>query len=84
MASHAAAAQDGGAVTQLTHFVEFVADVENAAALFGELAQRLKQLAHSLRREHRGWLIHDQKLGVLQQATNDFHPLTLTHRQGVH
>ncbi len=57
-----AAAQHRGGVAQRADLVQLVADVEDAAALGGEPAQRLEQLQHRLRRQHRGRLVHDQQL----------------------
>ncbi len=84
MAGNPAVAQHRSDVAKLLDFIQLVADVENAATLSGELAQRIEQLAHRLRCQHRGRLIHDQQFRVLQQATDDFDALALAHRQRVH
>ena len=83
-AGHLAAAQHRRRVAELLDLVELVADVEDAAALRGELAQRLEELAHRLRRQHRRRLVHDQELRVLQQAADDLDALALADRQRVH
>ena len=76
--------QHGGAVTQRLDFVEFVADVENAATFGGQLTQGDEEFFDRLRREYRGWLIHDKQLWILQQAAHDFDALALAHRQIMH
>ena len=83
-ADDAAAAQHRRPVAQRADLVELVADVEDAAALGGERAQRLEQLLDGLRRQHRRRLVHDQQLRVLQQAADDLDALALAHRQRVH
>ena len=62
---------------------QLVADVEDRAALGGELAQRLEQPLDLLRRQHRGRLVHDQQLRVLQQAAHDLDALALADRERV-
>ena len=83
-ADHLAAAQDRGAVAQRPDLVQLVADVEDRAALGRQPAQRLEQLLDLLRRQHRGRLVHDQQLRVLQQAAHDLDALALADRQRVH
>ena len=79
-----AGAQHRRRVAELLDLVQLVADVEDAAALRRQLAQRLEQLAHGLRRQHRRRLVHDQELRVLQQAADDLDALALADRQRVH
>ena len=83
LAGDLAAAQHGGGVAELADLVELVADVEDGAAVVGEPAQGLEELAHRLRGEHRGRLVHDQQARILQQAADDLDALALAHRQGV-
>ncbi|OPZ04735.1 MAG: hypothetical protein BWZ09_01587 [Alphaproteobacteria bacterium ADurb.BinA305] len=83
LAGDLAAAQHGGGVAERADLVELVADVEDRAAFVGEPAQGLEELAHRLRREHRGGLVHDQQARVLEQAADDLDALALAHRQGV-
>ena len=64
--------------------MQLVADVEDAAALAGQLFQHHKQLLYRLRGEHRGGLVEDEQLRIGQQGANDLHPLHLAHTQGVH
>ena len=68
-------------VAELLHLVQLVADVEDAAPLGGQLAQRLEQLDDGLRRQHRGRLVEDQQLGLLQQAAHDLDALALADRK---
>ena len=79
-----AAAQHGAGIAQLTDLVQFVRNIQNTAALRGQLFEHHKQLLHRLRGQHRGGLVQNQQLRVGQQGTDDFHPLHLTHAQGVH
>ena len=83
-AGDAPAAQHGRLLAERADLVELVADVEDAAALVGELAQRLEELLHGLRREHRGGLVHDEEPRALQQAAHDLHALALAHAHRVH
>ena len=69
---------------QTANFVQFVADVQNAASLRHQLVQNLKQLLYRLGGQHRSRLIQNEQLGVGQQSPNDLHPLHLTHTQGMH
>ena len=71
-------------VAQRPDLLELVADVEDRAALGRELAQRREQPLDLLRRQHRGRLVHDQQLRVLQQAADDLDPLPLADRERVH
>ena len=48
------------------------------------MPQGAEQDFHLLRRQHRGRLVHDQKLGVLQQAADDLDPLAFTRRKVAH
>jgi len=70
------------AVSQ-SDFVELVADIEDAAAFGGQPPERLEQDQDRLRRQHRRGLVHDQKLGLLKQATHDLDALPLAHRHAV-
>ena len=47
-------------------------------------AQGLEQPLDLLRRQHRGRLVHDQQLRLLQQAAHDLDALPLADRQVVH
>ena len=63
--------------------LELVADVEDRAALCRELAESGEQAFDLLRGQDGGRLVHDQELGVLKQAADDFDALTLADGQGV-
>ena len=80
---HPAAAQHRTAVAQGANLVQFVADVKNAATLGGELAQRLKELLHRLRGQHRGGFVQDQELRPRHQCPHDLHPLAFANRQAI-
>ena len=64
--------------------MQFVADIDNAAALAGQLAQHNKEFFHCLRCEHRGGFVKNEQTRVGQKRANDLHALHLAHRQGVH
>ena len=80
-ADHLAAAQDGGAVAQRADLLQLVGDVEDRAALRHQPAQGGEQHLDLLRRQHRGRLVHDEQLRLLQQAAHDLHALALADRQ---
>ena len=44
----------------------------------------MNSFCHLLRRQHRGRLVHDQQLRLLQQAAHDLDALALADRQVVH
>jgi hypothetical protein len=71
-------------VAERLDLLQLVADVEDRAALLGQPAQGGEELRHLLRRQHRGGLIHDQQLGILQQAADDLDTLALAHREIMH
>ncbi len=77
----AAEAQDRRAVAERADLVELVRDIEDRHAFGFELPQRSEQLIHLLRREHRGRFVHDEELGVLQQAAHDLDALADAHGQ---
>ncbi len=81
---HPPLAQDGRALAQRLDLLELVADVQDRAAFGGELAQGREQPLHLLRGQHRGRLVHDQELRVLQQAAHDFDALALADGERVH
>jgi hypothetical protein len=80
---HLARAQDGGAITEHLDLLQFVADVENGAALGGQPPEHGKEPLDRLRGQNRGGFIQNKELGVLEQTPQNLHPLTLSHRQVV-
>ena len=80
---HPAGSEDRGAVAERLYLGQFVTDVEDRTALGRDLAQGLEQALDLLGGEYRGRLVHDQKLGVLQQTAGDFDALALADRQAV-
>ena len=84
MGDDAAEPHDRRGVAERADLLELVADVEDRAAFGGEPAQRLEQLLGFLRRQHRGRLVHDQQLRLLQQAAHDLDALALADREIVH
>ena len=81
---HPTLAQDGRALAQRLDLLKLVADVQDRATLGGELTQGREQPLHLLRGQHRGRLVHDQELRVLQQAAHDFDALALADGERVH
>ncbi len=71
-------------VAERLDLLQLVADVEDRAALLGQPAQGGEELRHLLRRQHRGRLVHDQQLGILQQAADDLDALALADREIMH
>ncbi len=72
-----AAAQDRGAPAQAPHLLELVRDVEDRAALARAAARASEQALRLLRRQHRGRLVEDEQLRILQQAAHDLDALAL-------
>ena len=63
------------------HFFQPMADVEHRAALARQPLQGDEQMIGLVRGEHRGRLVHDQKLRRLQQAANDLDALAFADRK---
>ena len=82
--NNAARAQDRRTRAKRSDFLQFMADIKDGAAFFGEAAQSFKQGLRLLRRQHRGRLVHDDQLGSLQQAAQDFDALALRHGEIEH
>src|SRR3546814_19210713 len=78
---HAPAAQDGGAVAERAALLQRVRDVEDGDALGGKLAQRLAQPVDLLARPHRGRLVPEWELRVLQQGAHYSDALCLADRE---
>ena len=68
-------------VADALHLLQPVADVEDRAALAGQALQRHEQMVRLLRRQHRGRLVHDDQLRLLQQAAHDLDALALADRE---
>ena len=68
-------------VAERAHLVELVADVEDRAALGGELAQGREQPLHHLRRQHGRRLVENQQLRARQQRPHDLDALALADGQ---
>ena len=83
-AGNLAPAQHRAGIAQLANFMQLVTDIQNAAALAGQLFQHHKQLFHGLRGEHRRRFVQDEDFRAGEQGANDFHPLHLPHAQGMH
>ena len=63
------------------HLFEPVPDVEDGAPSRAQPLQRDEQVVGLLRRQHRGRLVHDDELRLLQQAAHDLDALALADRQ---
>jgi hypothetical protein len=84
LAGDPARAHHGAVVAEGADLVELVADIEDRAALAGELAQRDEERLDRLRRQHRRRLVEDQQFRVGHQRANDLDPLALADRKRVH
>jgi len=84
LAGHPAGPQHRAMAAQGADLVQLVADVEDGAALGGQLAQGGKELLNGTRGQHRGRLIQDEKLRLGEQRPQDLHPLPLAHRERMH
>ena len=62
-------------------FFQLVRDIQDRGSLACQPVERLEQDFHLLRGQHRGWLVHDQQFGFLQQAADDLDPLAFADRQ---
>ena len=74
-------AQDGGRLAEPLHLFETMGNIEDGTAFLGQALEDQEELIGFLRREHRGRLVHDQQLRLLQQAADDLDALTLADRQ---
>ena len=83
-ARHLAVAQNGGAVADALHLFQPVADIENRAALGLQLVQRFEQPVGFLRRQHRGRLVENDQLRILQQCADDLDTLAFADGQVGH
>ena len=79
-----ASAQNGGGVAQPLHLIQFVADVEDGAALAFEPVEHDEQLIGFLRRQYRGRLVEDQELWILHQHAHDLDALAFADREPPH
>ena len=79
-----ALAQHGRPVAQAQHFLQAMGDVKHRASVTRQPLQCGEQDFRFLRRQHRGRLVEDEKLGVLQQAAHDLDALALADRELVH
>ena len=79
-----AAAQNRRGVAQPFHFIEFVRDVEQAAAFASQPFEHDEKLVGFLRRQHRGRLVEDQQFRILHQRAHDLDALALADRQPPH
>jgi hypothetical protein len=78
-----AAPEHRGRMAERADLVQLVADVEDGAVLLGQAPQGLEQPLDLERGQDRRGLVHNQQLGVLQQAANDLDALALTDRKAV-
>src|SRR5829696_4308837 len=77
-----AVAQHGRGPAQAAHLLELVRDVEDRAAFAGKPLERLEEPLGLLRGQHRGRLVEDDELRILEQAADDLDPLPLAGRKG--
>jgi hypothetical protein len=76
-----AGAQHRHAVGHRHHFVELVADEDDAHAIGDEVAQRGEQRLGLLRRQHRGRLVEDEDARPAVQRLENLDPLLFADRQ---
>ncbi len=80
----AAETHDRRPLAERRDLLELVTDVEDRAALGREAAQSDEQVLDLLRGQHRGWLVHDEELRILEETAYDLDALTLANREIVH
>ena len=73
--------EDCCAIADALHFFQTVADVKDGAALCLQLEKRLEELVCFLRGQHRGGLVENDKLRVLQECADDLDTLALSYGQ---
>ena len=75
-------------VRESKNFPEFVGDEDDCDSVVREATHHLEKLVCFLRRENRGWLIHDQDFCFSIQSLQDLYPLLGAHGEvfdfGVH
>ena len=76
-----AAANNGDAVADLFHFVQFMGNENNGIAIIFQIFQFFKQFCGFLRSQNCGGLIQDQDLGTAEQRLQDLHLLLLADGQ---
>src|SRR6267143_4773576 len=75
LAGVAASPEHRDAVADRHHLAQFVGDQDERLALFAERPHDREQLVHLLRREHRGRLVEDEKLGTVVEDFQDLDAL---------
>mmetsp|Transcript_27482 Transcript_27482/g.50762 ORF Transcript_27482/g.50762 Transcript_27482/m.50762 type:complete len:370 (-) Transcript_27482:67-1176(-) len=81
-ANELAVLHDRGAVTQLHHIVDVVADQEDTDAFGLQLRDQFRHHLRLVRTQRRSGFIHDQDTCVEIDGARDGHRLALTARQG--
>ena len=76
--------QNGGVIAKGANFFQLMRDIKDRYAGSGKLAQGFEQNFNLLRGQDGSGLVHDQKLGVLEQTADNLDPLTLARRQIAH
>ena len=84
MADDLSVAEHGGGVAEAFDLVEPVGNVEDRLALGLQAFEGLEHLVGFLRRQHRGGLVENDQIGLLQQAADDLDALAFTHREIAH
>ena len=75
-------AQDGDAVGERENFLEAVGNINDANAVFAEVADDGEEEELLLLSEGRGGLVHDHDAGTGTECAGDFHELLLGHGEG--
>ena len=81
---HPTRAQHRGGFAERADFLQFVADIEDGAALGRQAPQRFEQRADLVRGEHGGGFVHHQQARFGEQAADDFDALAFADRERVH
>jgi len=79
-----AVTQHGYLIRDLEQLVHLVGDVENALPLRPQLADDREQVLRVLLGERRGWLVHDEQLGLVREGLCDLDHLAARDREGAH
>ncbi len=77
-------AEDRHLVGDLEQLVHFVGDVDDARALGLERADDPEQVLDLAFRQRRGWLIHDQDVGIVRDGLGDLDHLPVGDREVAH
>ena len=78
---HTPGAHDNGAITTIVEIVKFVADQDRRHATPLETANKVQKPVAFSRRQHRCWLVKDEKARLMKKCSNQFDLLPAAYRQ---